>query len=159
MQGEELALRGMKDKLEFAQRLKDAMVDVGLQPKPGVLYNLFNTRYWGRSVSFQAVSKWLKGESIPAQDKLQVLAQLLNVNPEVLRFGSAVRDEVYGRRSRWDETIGYLEREAFDAFLRLPPAQRKVLREVILTFAKAHAHAEGAGTDTDQPQRSRPDAD
>jgi transcriptional regulator with XRE-family HTH domain len=148
----------MNDKLEFALRLKNAMVDVGLQPKPGVLYNLFNTRYWGRSVSFQAVSKWLKGEAIPTQDKLQVLAQLLNVKPEVLRFGSTVRDAVYGRRSRWDESIGYLERETLDTFLRLPPAQRKVLREVILTFAKAYAQAEGeGGTGVATPPPPRPD--
>ncbi|HEX5785572.1 MAG TPA: helix-turn-helix domain-containing protein [Burkholderiaceae bacterium] len=141
----------MNDKLEFAQRLQNAMVNVGLQPRPGVLYNLFNTRYWGRSVSFQAVSKWLKGEAIPAQDKLQVLAQILNVEPEVLRFGTAVRDAVYRRRRRWDESIGYLEQETFDAFLRLPPSQRKVLREVILTFVKAHAKTDGATSGPSKP--------
>ncbi|MFT4191938.1 MAG: hypothetical protein QM617_10505 [Comamonas sp.] len=31
-----------------------------------------------------------------------------------------------------------MEREAFDAFLQLPAPQRKVVREVILTFAKVH---------------------
>lgn len=34
--------------------------------------------------------------------------------------------------------LAYLEREAFDAFLKLPVPQRKLIREVILTFAKAH---------------------
>ena len=29
-------------------------------------------------------------------------------------------------------------RETFDAFLQLPAPQRKLIREVILTFAKAH---------------------
>ncbi|MCP4517735.1 MAG: transcriptional regulator, partial [Delftia sp.] len=33
---------------------------------------------------------------------------------------------------------GYLERETFDAFLKLPAPQRQVVREVILTFAKVH---------------------
>ncbi len=128
----------MDNKLEFAQRLRDAMVAAGLEPRPGVLLNLFNTHYWGRSVTFQAVSRWLKGEAIPAQDKLVVLAGLLKVEPEVLRFGSGVRDAVQDHRQRWAEGVGYLERETFDAFLQLPAPQRKVVREVILAFAKAH---------------------
>ncbi|TXI65548.1 MAG: helix-turn-helix domain-containing protein [Limnohabitans sp.] len=129
----------MDNKLEFAQRLRDAMQAAGLEPRPGVLVNLFNTHYWGRSVSFQAVSRWLRGEAIPEQDKLMVLAGVLNVQPEVLRFGEGVRQSIEQRKQRWEEGAGYLERETFDVFLQLPAAQRKIIREVILTFAKANA--------------------
>lgn len=129
----------MEHKLEFAQRLRDAMVAAGLEPRPAVLLNLFNAQYWGRSVSFQAVSRWLRGEAIPAQDKLLVLAEILRVEPEVLRFGEAVRHRVREHRRRWEEGVGYQEREVLDAFLRLPAPQRKVVREVILAFAQAHA--------------------
>jgi len=130
----------MNNKLEFAQRLQAAMVAAGLEARPGVLLNQFNANYWGRSVSFQAVSRWLRGEAIPEQDKLLVLASILKVEPEVLRFGDAVRTSVQQHRKRWDEGIGYLERETFDAFLKLPAPQRKLIREVILTFAKVHAN-------------------
>lgn len=129
----------MNNKLEFAQRLRDAMVAAGLEARPGVLLNQFNANYWGRSVSFQAVSRWLRGEAIPEQDKLLVLAGILKIEPEVLRFGEAVRKSVQQHRQRWDEGIGYLERETFDAFLQLPAPQRKLIREVILTFAKVHS--------------------
>ncbi len=128
----------MDQKLEFAERLQAAMRAAGLEPRPAVLLNVFNANYWGRSVTFQAVSRWLRGESIPAQDKLIVLAGVLKVEPDVLRFGEAVRKSVQEQRQRWEEGVGYLERETFDAFLRLPPPQRKVIREVILTFAKVH---------------------
>lgn len=128
----------MDNKLEFAQRLRQAMVAAGLDPRPGVLLNLFNTHYWGRSVTFQAVSRWLRGEAIPAQDKLVVLANVLKIEPEVLRYGEAVRQSVQQHRQRWEQDIGYLERETFDAFLQLPPPQRKLIREVILTFARVH---------------------
>jgi len=37
----------------------------------------------------------------------------------------------------FEEGIGYQEREIFEAFLALPPPQRKTVREVILAFAKA----------------------
>ena len=56
----------------------------------------------------------------------------------MLRFGEAVRKSVQAQRQRWDEGVGHLEREAFDAFLQLPAPQRKIVREVILTFAKVH---------------------
>ncbi len=129
----------MEHKLEFAQRLRDAMAAAGLEPRPGVLLNLFNAQYWGRSVSFQAVSRWLRGEAIPAQDKLLVLAEILRVEPEVLRFGQAVRHRVQESRKRWDEGVSYQEREVFDAFLSLPAPQRKLVREVILALAQVQA--------------------
>lgn len=128
----------MDQKLEFSERLCQAMQDAGLEPRPGVLLNIFNTRYWGRSVSFQAVSRWLRGQSIPEQDKLLVLAEVLKIEPEVLRFGEAVRQSVKEKKKRWDEGAGYLERETFDAFLQLAPEQRKIVREVILAFGKAY---------------------
>jgi hypothetical protein len=37
-----------------------------------------------------------------------------------------------------DEGAGHIERETFYGFLQLPAAQRKIIREVILTFAKAN---------------------
>lgn len=128
----------MDQKLEFAERLQAAMRAAGLEPRPAVLLNLFNTHYWGRSVSFQAVSRWLRGESIPEQDKLITLAEVLKIEPEVLRFGEGIRRSVQQHHQRWQEGVGYLERETFDAFLQLPAPQRKIIREVILTFAKAH---------------------
>ena len=135
----------MNNKLEFSQRLQAAMVSAGLEARPGVLLNLFNANYWGRSVSFQAVSRWLRGEAIPEQDKLLVLADILKIEPEVLRFGEAVRQSVQQHRKRWDDGVGFLERETFDAFLRLPAPQRKIIREVILAFAKVHADAGAPG--------------
>ena len=75
-----------------------------------------------------------------AQYWLQTLAQFVwLINTEVLRFGDEVRLSIEQRNRRWDEGVGYLERETFDAFLQLPAAQRKLIREVILTFAKANA--------------------
>lgn len=137
----------MDQKLEFAERLQAAMRVAGLEPRPAVLLNLFNAHYWGRSVTFQAVSRWLRGESIPAQDKLVVLAGLLKVEPEVLRFGSGVRQALKDHRQRWDEGVGYLERETFDAFLQLPAPERKVIREVIFAFAKTHGMVSSAAVE------------
>jgi hypothetical protein len=89
----------------------------------------------------------LNNRSIPTQDKVQVLAEWLRIEPEVLRFGSEVRLSVQQHQKRWDEGVNYLERETFDAFLQLPADQRKIIREVILIFAKAN--------EADGPERKK----
>jgi len=131
----------MDQKAEFGERLRAAMLRAGYPVRPVVLEREFNSRYWGRSVTLQAVRRWLRGEAIPSQDKLQVLAEWLNVEPQVLRFGEKTVLSVQAARKHWEEEIGYQEREVFEAFLGLPSPQRKVLRKVILTFAKAYAES------------------
>ena len=129
----------MNEKIEFTQRLRDAMTQAGYVASPSVLEHEFNLRWPGKSISNQAAWGWLNNRSIPTQDKMQVLAEWLKVEPGVLRFGTAVRLSVQQRQKRWDEGAGFQEREAFDAFLLLPAEQRKIIREVILTFAKANS--------------------
>jgi len=129
----------MEEKEEFALRLREAMVAAGYEARPAVLEREFNSRYWGRSVTFQAVRRWLHGEAIPSQEKLQVLAEWLKVEPHVLRFGERVSKSVQANLKRWDDGVGHLEREMFEAFLTLPTPQRKLLREVIMFFVQAHS--------------------
>jgi transcriptional regulator with XRE-family HTH domain len=137
----------MNEKLEFAARLRDAMTLAGYAARPSVLEREFNTRYWGQSVTLQAVSRWLNGQAIPSQDKLQTLAEWLKIEPQVLRFGEQVAKSVQEHRKRWEEKLTYQERETVDAYLQLPAPQRKVVREVILTFAKVY---------NDSPQNEEP---
>lgn len=127
----------MDQATEFSQRLKEAMTAAGYLVRPIVLEREFNTRYWGRPVTVQAVRRWLRGEAIPSQEKLQVLADWLNIEPHILRFGEGPMKAVREKRKRWDEGIGYQEREVFEAFLSLPAAQRKAVREIILGLALA----------------------
>lgn len=128
----------MNEKIEFTERLRAAMLEAGYVVSPSVLEHEFNLRWPGKSISNQAAWGWLNNRSIPMQDKMKVLAEWLKVEPDVLRFGDAVRLSVQQHKKRWDEGVGYVERETFDAFLQLPAAQRKIIREVILTFAKAN---------------------
>lgn len=124
-------------KQQFAERLRDAMVKAGLKPEPAVLERNFNLRYFGKPITLHGVRKWLIGESIPPYDKIIVLAEMLNVPPEELTFGLGIKQQIKESRARWDDGIGYQEREIFEAFLALPTPQRKIVREVIQTFAKA----------------------
>lgn len=132
-----LTSASMNEKIEFAQRLRSAMLAAGYPDRPAVLEREFNSRYWGRSVTFQAVSRWLGGKSIPSQDKLQVIAQWLKVEPQALRYGEQAVSAIREQRGRWEDPAFYPEREAVEAFLALPAEQRKVVRDVIKAFAKA----------------------
>lgn len=141
-------------KTQFADRLREAMTAAGYEPKPAVLEREFNTRYWGQGMTLHGVRRWLRGETLPSQEKLLVLAEWLGVPPQQLRFGSEVAHRVQQRRARWDSGIGYQDRDIFEAFLKLPVPQRKVIREIILTFAKAHGVVGGLPVDgaaTDSP--------
>ena len=125
-------------KTMFANRLRDAMKAAGYEPKPAVLEREFNTRYWGKPMTLHGVRRWLRGETLPTHEKLLVLAEWLGVPPQQLNFGDEIQRKVEQRRSRWDSGIGYQDRDIFEAFLKLPIPQRKLIREVILTFAKVH---------------------
>lgn len=122
-----------------ALRLRQAMQSAGYAVSPTVLEHEFNLRWHGRSISTQAAWSWLNNKAIPMQDKVQVLAEWLKIEPEVLRFGEGVRQSLQQRQQRWESRMGHLERETMDAFLQLPAPQRKLIREVILTFAQVHS--------------------
>jgi transcriptional regulator with XRE-family HTH domain len=126
-------------KEDFARRLREAMQQAGYEARPAVLEREFNLHYYGKPMTLHGVRRWLRGETLPTHDKIIALAQWLRIPPEQLSFGIEIGQGIKEQRSRWDEGIGYQEREIFEAFLSLPIPQRKVLREVILTFAKAYA--------------------
>lgn len=133
----EFSFASMNEKIEFAERLRQAMLAAGYPDRPAVLEREFNSRYWGRSVTFQAVSRWLRGQSIPSQEKLQVLAEWLEVEPQALRYGDKAVSRIRANRALWEDAKHFQERATFEAFLSLPLPQRKIVREVILAFAKA----------------------
>lgn len=137
----------ISSKKQFAVRLAQAMRESGYNPKPSVLEREFNQRYWGKPMTLHGVRRWLLGETLPSQDKLIVLAEWLGVPPHQLRFGEEVSGRIEERRERWDSGIGYQERELFEAFLNLPVPQRRVVREVILAFAKAYPERKVAEPD------------
>ena len=92
-------------------------------------------------MTLHGVRKWLIGASIPPHDKIITLATWLKMPPEDLTFGLEIKQKVAQENKRWIEDIGFQEREVFEAFLNLPAPQRKIVREVILAFAKAYTAA------------------
>jgi hypothetical protein len=132
-----LSTKHLNEKQAFAQRLRDAMRVAGHEAKPAVLEREFNTRNWGKPMTLHGVRRWLLGETLPSQDKLRTLSEWLELPIETLKYGQA--NKIEKRRGHWDEGIGYQDREIFEAFLKLPTPQRKIVREVILAFTLAES--------------------
>ncbi|HEY5972670.1 MAG TPA: hypothetical protein VIT22_12055 [Pseudoxanthomonas sp.] len=122
------------ERQEFSQRLAEAMHKAGYEPRPNVLLKVFNSRYRGASVTAMTISRWLGGRAIPNQDKLQVLADLFGVEPQVLRFGKAGKGRVAESQPAWP-AMGARERQVIDAFLALPPKRRELVGELVEALA------------------------
>lgn len=122
-------------KVLFADRLRRAMIDAGLKPKAVLLERGFNQHFYGPPMSEHGVARWLRGETVPPYAKVVALAKWLKVPVESL-YGAGGRHTVEEPRPRFGPEIGYQERELFDAFLKLPAPQRRIVREIILAFTK-----------------------
>jgi transcriptional regulator with XRE-family HTH domain len=124
------------ERQQFSQRLAEAMRTLGYESRPAVLFRLFNAKYRGRSVSFQTTSRWLNGHSMPEQDKLQVLAALFGIEPQVLRFGKESKHRAAETQAAWPSGAGARERQVIEAFLALPPKRRELVGELVKALSK-----------------------
>lgn len=81
-------MRSVNEKLEFSQRLKQAMGNSRKKIQtPTELADAFNLRYHGRSISPQAAHRWLMGTAVPTLDKVETLAEMFKVPVQWLRLG------------------------------------------------------------------------
>ena len=77
-----------EDRDAFSQRLRLSLDRAGWKVIGATgLAREFNRRSSGHPVTAHATRKWLQGEAIPAQGRLQELARWLEVPPQWLRFG------------------------------------------------------------------------
>jgi len=78
----------LQERRAFSERLKMALSQNGYpSDQPSAVCREFNLRYRAKRITVHAVRKWLIGEAIPAQDKVQTLAEWLGVSAQWLRFG------------------------------------------------------------------------
>ena len=103
---------------EFAARLEQAMSTKSIRRSSTVLANLFNAEFDGKAVTIPTVSNWMHGLTIPTQDKLLVLAELLDTSAEHLRYGR-----------NWEKTL--MIRNADGSEAELNSSQQQLVRKYI----------------------------
>lgn len=94
----------------------------------------FNRRHKGGDVSVNAAHRWLRGETIPAQDKVKTLAAWLGVTPEWLRFGETDAPAMPYATKEPLPTESDLD--LVRQFRRPNTGNRQVVRELVLSMLR-----------------------
>lgn len=82
-----IAQEAREEHSAFVQRLVQSLVTVGLGDSPTALARAFNLRFPMQKISVHGARRWLVGETIPQQARLECLAKWLEVAPSWLRYG------------------------------------------------------------------------
>lgn len=80
------------------------------------------------------IGKWLLGEAIPSQDKVQALAAWLGVRPEWLRYGETEAMNTYAAK---EPALTESDRDVIRQFRRLNTGHRQAVREVMLSLQRS----------------------
>ena len=119
---------------KFAVRLAIAIDSKGLKQSPTVIANLFNSKYEGRLITPHTARNWLLGKSLPTQEKLVLLAKLLDTSPEQLRFGRNSEKTLIAEFNGLQTEVTNVDQQLFRRYLALTETQQRVVRDVVAEF-------------------------
>lgn len=120
---------------QFALELARALELAGYEARPAVLEREFNLRYHGEPVSYHAVRKWLHGETLPTVDKLQLLAQWLNISiASFIPAGNAHPAEE-AEPVTYASSLSKTDQEVIQTYLCLPEEQRQAIARIVMLMA------------------------
>lgn len=123
-----------KEKEAFSRRLCQALAAANADDRsPTRLAREFNKRHKGADVSVNAAHLWLRGEAIPAQDKIRTLAAWLGVTPEWLRFGESETAAGYAVK---EPALSEGDIDLVRQFRNLNTGHRQLVREMLLSLQK-----------------------
>ena len=118
-----------KQQALFSKRLIWALEVLGVRPSPTIVQREYNSRSNQPPVTTHAARKWLMGEAIPTQDRIQVLAEWLNVSASWLRFGE---EGIDGNKKTKDMTAQ--EWRLVEGFRLLKDKQRAAVLTMVLSI-------------------------
>ena len=117
---------------EFAARLEQAMSAKSIRRSSTVLTNLFNSEFDGKAVTIPTVSNWMHGLTMPTQDKLLVLAKLLDTSAEHLRFGRHSEKTLTIQNADGSETqLTIAQQQFFKHYLALNSVLQKLVSDLV----------------------------
>ena len=119
---------------KFAERLALAISGKGIKHSPTVIQNLFNKLYSGRLITAHTARNWLLGKSMPTQDKMVCLANLLDTSPEQLRFGRSSEKTLIAEFHGVQTEVANVDQQFFKRYLALTESQRRMVRDVVGEF-------------------------
>ena len=112
----------------FSERLKWALEEAGYEARPTIVQREYNCRSQQAPVTSHAARKWLQGDAVPTQEKIQILSSWLNLSAEWLRFG----DEENATKFR---DLSEIEKELIQSFRGLKRNQKMHLIALVKTIS------------------------
>ena len=109
---------------KFAERLAIAIDSKGLKQSPTVIANLFNSKYEGRLITPHTARNWLLGKSLPTQEKLVYLAEILSTSPEQLRYGRAKEKTLIADFGNGEIDVSNADQQFIKQYLGFTKVQR-----------------------------------
>ena len=121
----------------FAARLEQAMTSQSIKHSPTVLAKKFNSGFHGRAVTPHTARNWILGKSIPTQDKLICLAQLLDTTAEQLRYGRHSEKTLMISNSDGTETeLTSSQQQLVRKYIMLIPSQQKLVNDLVCEISR-----------------------
>jgi len=121
---------------EFATRLKQALKVKTIKISPTVLANFFNSEFDGRSITPHTARNWLLGKSLPTQDKLVLLAKILDTSSEHLRYGRHSEKTFVISESDGSETeLTNAQQQFLRRYLKLTQVQQGIVNSTVAEFS------------------------
>ena len=118
--------------VEFAARLELAMTAKSIRRSSTVLANLFNAEFDGKAVTIPTVSNWMHGLTIPTQDKLLVLAELLDTSAEHLRYGRHSEKTLMISNADGSETeLTASQQQLVRKYIMLSASQQRLVNDLV----------------------------
>ena len=120
---------------EFSRRLREELSRTGREASPADLAREVNLCLRpSEHIHPSSCRKWLHGEAIPTQEKLQILAGMLQVSPEWLRFGqlTELREAQSAMPPLTSDELALL-----DQWRRLSAGQRRMVRSLMGQLLRA----------------------
>ena len=117
---------------EFAARLEHAMSAKSIRRSSTVLTNLFNAEFDGKAVTIPTVSNWMHGVTMPTQDKLLVLAELLDTSSEYLRYGRNSEKTLTIQIADGSETeLTRTQQQLVRKYIKLSASQQRLVNDLV----------------------------
>ncbi len=130
------------EKLAFANRLNAALKRSKKKiQSPTDLALQFNLRHKDTPITPQAAQKWMSGKARPTPDKINTLAEWLNVSAQWLRYGIAEARPAKSAKSASDANESRQiaptakELRLLNRIRNLPEARRALVVEIVEQFS------------------------
>ncbi len=120
-------LSAQRERHEFSERLISSLKKSNIPVRVVEIHKLFLKNNKNISISTHAIRKWLLGESIPTQEKLRVLSDILLVEPNWLRYGEETANLKINKFNKLNSN----QLKLLTEFEKLSFNQKKYILEII----------------------------